>query len=79
MNLHSRVARLELKQGGGNPLEDLTDEELERAIAALDQQIAEALDVAPGDAAAQMKDARCDMSEEQLRALLTRIKGGDLA
>jgi hypothetical protein len=78
MNLHSRVSRLELKQGGRNPLEDLTDEELEKAITALDQQVAEALGVTPGDVAAQFVDAPCDMSDEQLRALVARIKGGDV-
>lgn len=79
MNLQSRVSRLELRHGGGNPLDDLTDEELQEAIDALDQQIAEALGVDPADLAMQFKNAPRDMSDEQLRALVARIKGGGLA
>lgn len=76
MNLSARVSRLELKQGGGDPFADLTDEELEEAI---NQSIADALGVTPEEAASSAYvDIPVEMSDEQLRALAACIKGGSL-
>ncbi|MEW9838751.1 hypothetical protein, partial [Mesorhizobium marinum] len=73
-----RVSRLEQRHGGGNPLDDLTDEELEEAIEALNQRMADALGSTSADVAAAFVDVPCDLSDEQLRALAARIKGGSL-
>jgi hypothetical protein len=73
MMLLSRVNRLEQRHSSGNPLEELTDDELETAIEALNQQLAEAL----GTSGDGMVDIPVDMDEGQLRSLVARIKWGN--
>ena len=70
MMLLARVSRLEQDHTSGNPLEQLTDEELEAGIEALNQRLAEAI----GSSGEGMVDIPVDMDEHQLRALVARIK-----
>ncbi|MEW9838648.1 hypothetical protein, partial [Mesorhizobium marinum] len=64
---------------GASPFDDLTDEELEAAINSLNQHIADTLGVTPEEAvSAAYVDVPVEMSDEQLRALAARIKGGSL-
>ena len=70
MILLSRVNRLEQRHASGSPLEALTDDELEAAIEALNQRLADALGTSLGEAT----DIPVDMDEHQVRALVARIK-----
>ena len=70
MMLLSRISRLEQRHTSGHPLEVFTDEEWEAAIEALNKRLAEAI----GSSGEGMVDIPVDMSEEQLRALVARIK-----
>jgi Cu2+-containing amine oxidase len=72
VSLSARISRLELKQGAGNPLDALTDDELEEAIEAINQSLADAL----GVSSEQMVDIPIDMDEAQVRALVRSIKEG---
>ena len=73
MMLLSRVNRLEQRDSSGNPLEDLTDDEVEAAINELNKQLAEAR----GTSGDGMIDIPVDLDEHQLRTLFARIKWGN--
>ena len=70
MMLLSRVNRLEQRHTSGNPLAALTDDELNAAIEALNQNLADVL----GVSSAQTVDISVDLDEHQVRALVARIK-----
>lgn len=72
MNLNSRLSRIEAAQAIDNPSEALTEEELDAAIEAINQSLANAI----GSPSAHMVDIPVDMDEQQLRALVAHIKGG---
>ena len=77
MNLSARVSRLEYQQGGSDPLDDVTDEELEAMISELNQQSAAALGVSPEEAAsAAYVDIPCELPDAMLRALMARFRRG---
>jgi hypothetical protein len=72
MILLSRVNRLEQRHSSGNPFDDLTDDEIEAAIEALNKQLADAL----GTSGNGMVDIPVDLDEGQLRSLVAHIKWG---
>jgi hypothetical protein len=72
MMLLSRVNRLEQRHTSGDPLEGLTDEELDEAINALNQHLADAI----GSSGNGMVDIPVDMDEQQLRNIARSFKGG---
>lgn len=79
MNLSARISRLE-QQGGDNPLDALSDEELEAVIEELNQQSAAALGITPEEAASTAyTDIPCVLSDDMLRAVVARIKRSDNA
>lgn len=73
MMLLSRVNRLEQRHSSGNPLKELTDDEIEAAIEELNKQLADAL----GMSGNGMVDIPVDMDKGQLRSLVAHIKLGN--
>jgi hypothetical protein len=71
MMLLSRVNRLEQRHTSGDPSEGLTDEELDEAINALNQHLADAI----GSSGNGMVDIPVDMDEQQLRNIARSFKG----
>jgi hypothetical protein len=71
MMLLSRVNRLEQRHASGDPLEGLTDEELDEAINALNQHLADAI----GSSGNGMVDIPVDIDEQQLRNIARSFKG----
>jgi hypothetical protein len=74
MTLLSRVSRFERRHTSGDPypLEGLTDEELDEAINALNQHLADAI----GSSGNGVVDIPVDMDEQQLRNIAWSFKGG---
>ena len=78
MNLSARVSRLEYQQGGSDPLDNLTDEELDAAIEALNRASAAALGITPEEAASDAYvSIPVELPDDMLRAIVAKFKRGD--
>ena len=80
MNLSARVSRIEQQHGGGNPLDDLTDEELEAVISELNRQSAAALGITPEEAdSGAYVSVPVELPDSILRALVASFRRGEYA